>query len=418
MAEQKQQLVKSLVHQCYHYIAMNLEKFPISYLSLLPLKMREDLLWRLPIADLCQLEDTEYVEGFQDMAAYWKLPCSDFMRVPLGYPNVARYVEEWDSVEYAKALLYGQIAITAFGCLYDPFLDLVYCSICLPFNGRLDPNSRSVVIPFLYAVRKPVNRVGNGCDLVLPPRYRDKASYMTSKEDIVKCVQSWFKSGFPKIMLQVCMCDDIDDEYVDLLEEVALIGTNFQGFQHPTMRLVEQAVLRSSCLEVIVLDSWVECENEPVLNDFLKFLSTQDNFLSRFRLLVITQDEDCTYTIFQENLGPLIAAYFSAPTTHQQKIKITSAKIKSYNADITPAIDQRYVQFKTIEMKNCCYVSKRKFSQKAITEWLGEEISVLNVDEKEVDSLTFKIRERAPGVLNHKKRKHSEVDNEEPNQKL
>ena len=114
-----------------------------------------------------------------------------------------------------------------------------------------------------------------------------------------------------------------------------------------------------------------------------------------------------------------IEAYFSTPTTRQQKIKITSAKIKSYNTDITPAIDQRYVQFKTIEMKNCCYVSKRKFSHKAITEWLGEKISVLNVDnEKEVDSVTFKIRKRAPGILNHKKRKHSEIDNEKPSQKL
>jgi hypothetical protein len=37
--------VESLVHQCYHYIAMNLEKFPVNYLSLLPLKVREELLW-------------------------------------------------------------------------------------------------------------------------------------------------------------------------------------------------------------------------------------------------------------------------------------------------------------------------------------------------------------------------------------
>ena len=97
-----QLFVESLMHQCYHYIAMNLEKFPVSYLSLLPLKIREELLWRLPIADICQLEDTEYMEGFQDMAAYWKLPCEDFLKIALDYADVACYVEKWDSVDYAN----------------------------------------------------------------------------------------------------------------------------------------------------------------------------------------------------------------------------------------------------------------------------------------------------------------------------
>ena len=93
----------------------------------------------------------QYMEGFQDVAAYWKLPCQDFMKFVQNHADVARYVEEWDSTEYAKAILYGQVAITAFGCLY-----YLYCSICLPFNGRLDPNVKDVVIPLLYAVRKPL----------------------------------------------------------------------------------------------------------------------------------------------------------------------------------------------------------------------------------------------------------------------
>ena len=68
---------------------MNPEKFPVSYLSLLPLKMREELLWRLSIADLCLLEDTEYVEGFQDVVAYWKLPCRELQaRIMAGDPDL------------------------------------------------------------------------------------------------------------------------------------------------------------------------------------------------------------------------------------------------------------------------------------------------------------------------------------------
>ena len=406
MAKQLGQLAESLVHQCYHYIAMNLERFPVSYLSLLPLKVREELLWRLPIADLCMLEDTEYVEGFHDMASYWKLPCKDFRKVLLNYADVACYVEEWDSAKYAKAILYGQVAITAFGNRYDVCFNITYCVICLPFDGILDPNDRSVVIPLLYAVRKPLVGKESGCGLAFPPRYHDKGS-KTSMKDIVNSVQSWFKCGFPKIMLQVCLYEDIDSKYCDLIDEVALLATSIQWFKNPTMRFMKQIVQRSSCLEVIVLDSRCEGEEEA-LNDFLEFLSTQDGFLSCFRLLVISQVVE-EYTLFQNVLGPLITAYMSAPTSHLQKILITGATIKSYETDVAPVIDQRYVQFKTIELNGCHYDKTQKFSCKAITEWLGEDISMLNEGkEKEVDSLTFKVREKDPG-LPDRKRKHSEV---------
>ena len=295
--------------------------------------------------------------------------------------------------------------------LYDVCLNMTYCVICLPFDGMLDPNDRSVVIPLLYAVRKPSVGKESGCSLAFPPRYHDKGS-KTSTKDIVDSVQSWFKCRFPKIMLQVCLCEDIDSEYFDLLDEVALLATSIQGFKPPTMRFVKQIVQRSSCLEVIVLDSWYE-EEEEALNEFLKFLSTQDSFLSRFRLLVISQDvvfEE--YTLFQNALGPLITAYMSAPTTHLQKISITGATIKSYETDVTPVIDQRYIQFKTIELHGCRYDKTQKFSRKAITEWLGEDISMLNEGKEKEDSLTFKVREKDPG-LPDRKRRHSEVDSED-----
>ena len=71
-------VVESLADQCQHYIAMHLEKFPTNHLSLLPLRTREVLLWRLPIADACLLENTEFAKGIRDMAEYWKHPYGDF----------------------------------------------------------------------------------------------------------------------------------------------------------------------------------------------------------------------------------------------------------------------------------------------------------------------------------------------------
>jgi hypothetical protein len=412
MAEQEQ-LVESLVHQCYHYIAMNLEKFPVSYLSLLPLKVREELLWRLPIADMCLLEDTEYVEGFQDMAAYWKLPCKYFQEDLLNYTDVAHYVEEWDSIKYAKAILYGQVAaIAVFGHVHS-----TDCGFCFPFDHVLVPFNGGMVIPLLYAVRKPQFIGKNSwCDLTFPPRYRDKGS-ITSKKDIINTVRSWFKCRFPKIMLQVCIPswheDVIDSESFDLINEVAdpLINEVALLATSKYMLRMKQVVQRSSCLEVIILDGWFFWE----ISEFLNFLSTQDGFLSRFRLLVITQYESTCTIVRQSVLGPLITAYFSAPTTHPQKISITGAIIIQFY-DTTPVIDQRYVQFKTIEFNDCHLfdgMQTSRFSHKAITDWLGEDIIMLHKDEEEnVYSLTFKVREKAPGRPNGKRRHSDIIDSE------
>ena len=56
-------LVESLVYHCQYFIAMHLEEFSVSQLSLLPHYTRKDLLWQLPLADVCQLEDTKFTEG-------------------------------------------------------------------------------------------------------------------------------------------------------------------------------------------------------------------------------------------------------------------------------------------------------------------------------------------------------------------
>ena len=59
----------------------------------------------------------------------------------------------------------------------------------------LDPNNRGMVIPILYAVRKPLVGKKSGCGLTFPPRYRDKGS-ITSNKDIINAAQSWLKCGF------------------------------------------------------------------------------------------------------------------------------------------------------------------------------------------------------------------------------
>ena len=43
----------------------------MSYLALLPLTIRKELLNRLPVADVCLLEETPFVDGL-DVQAYWR----------------------------------------------------------------------------------------------------------------------------------------------------------------------------------------------------------------------------------------------------------------------------------------------------------------------------------------------------------
>ena len=61
---------ETLQHQCMQFILMHLEEIPPSYLALLPLSIRKKILYRLPVADVCLLEETPFVDGL-DLEAYW-----------------------------------------------------------------------------------------------------------------------------------------------------------------------------------------------------------------------------------------------------------------------------------------------------------------------------------------------------------
>ena len=51
---------------------MHLEQFPVDFLALLARRMREQLLWNLPVADVCLLEVTQFTNGM-NMDDYWSI---------------------------------------------------------------------------------------------------------------------------------------------------------------------------------------------------------------------------------------------------------------------------------------------------------------------------------------------------------
>ena len=188
--------VEPLAALCKNYIVEHLEEFPISHLSLLPLSMRRDLLWRLPIADVClRLEGTDFIKGL-DMAAYWKLPCENPV-ADVEYTedsDIKQYVaERWpNEVEYSKAWLYGRVAACEIGCLGDSH------EFVFPENESASCDALS----FLYSVR-----MLHGDRLTYPPRYQrieklPSWPHLTKKQeqDIIDAIVSAFNGERPKML--------------------------------------------------------------------------------------------------------------------------------------------------------------------------------------------------------------------------
>ncbi len=63
-------LVPSLQTQVFLHLIAKLDSYPANYLWLLPPRLREELLLSLPVADVCALEQTRFVDGL-DMDRVW-----------------------------------------------------------------------------------------------------------------------------------------------------------------------------------------------------------------------------------------------------------------------------------------------------------------------------------------------------------
>lgn len=62
----------SLEDSSFSFILTNFELFPPEHVSLLPTRIRSKLLFHLPVADVCKLEDTAAVEGIDVNTQVWK----------------------------------------------------------------------------------------------------------------------------------------------------------------------------------------------------------------------------------------------------------------------------------------------------------------------------------------------------------
>ena len=336
MSTKRSVQVQSLIQQCQSYIVMHLEEFPINHLSLLPLFTRKDLLWQLPLADVCHLEGTKFAKGL-DMAAYWKFLWGDQIATiinPTEDRDVERYIQQkWpsnhDNLEYSKAMLYGQLATCAIGCLDDDFV------FCAPHDGECED-----IFDFLFAVRKIQEfPEGLSCCLEFPPRYSHKIDI--SKEELMQELVNCFKGELPTVLAEIFIYRDVELDYTHFLKEVVYMGVHGLTFE---AQFIKAVIQEATQLEVLILEGFYD-EDEPVpLDEFCTYISAHPTFWSRFQLLKVLSATipGHGYTVSQEIFDKLISTYFSASTDHTQKVQFTDMTILStVFYDSGPTIDQR-----------------------------------------------------------------------------
>ena len=439
--------MEPLAALCKNYIVEHLEEFPISHLSLLPLSIRRDLLWRLPIADVClRLEGTDFIKGL-DMAAYWKLPCEN-PAAEVDYTedsDIKQYVaERWpNKVEYAKAWLYGRVAACEIGCLGDSH------EFILPENQSAPCDA----LTFLYSVRM---LHGDGWDrLTFPPRYQqvekllEPPSWRLTKkqeQDIIDAIVSAFNGERPKMLPEAQVLTEphhdwkIRDADLSLLSEIEYVGIQCRPFDNRSIEWLVKLVNNASNLQVVILQGCNVTSDYFCLDldAFCEQLATCQPFWSKFRILKVLPgimdnlEEDYgvdtpeKYTVSRASLNQLITAYLSAPTNHSQLVQFSFTDIvvvteesqdadsdtitvsQDTNSDFDPAtIDQTCVQFKNIRLSDCDFDSN-KATPDTISKWLGYQIKILE-EEEETSLVLFQIDHKdSCSVLGHK-RKYCEV---------
>ena len=424
-------LVESLIQQCQHFIAMYVDEIPVSHLSLLPLSTRRDILWRLPLADVCQLEDTDFTEGLQvDMAAYWK---SQLEIVWWPNADINMYIQtEWDDLDYARAALFGQLTSCAIGIVNNDNFEFF-----LPYQHEDDESmSRQYIsaISLLYAVRKPDHNLlvaqGDNYRLIFPSRYSHKSGKAEKDLMVAEVVKCFSKEGeLPKVFPKIEIYSDVERDYAAIvpyyLRSAVYIGIKGHIFTEQGLNFVKAIIEEATRQEILLLDDCGEVGvwEKEYCNDFIAFLCSYPRFFSTFRVFkILCSVAGLGFIISRENFNNLMTTYFAAPTDHMQKLQITRAKIKCSDVafECSPTIDQKYLDFKTVELDRCQFVSKYKAAPQAISHWLGQGISELPQLEtwfSNPDAHFFKVEDKcmSGGPALPQKRKYSELESKGQN---
>ena len=330
MSSSKFLVVKSLSDQCLDHIIIHLEEYPPSYLALLPFALRKEILWRLPMADVCSLEDTGFMKGI-DTGEYWRSTFSEFdsFAVPdQKQGSIRKYFEErWKGL--MKAVVHGMISGLCFGLFA---LDHSGFQVFSSSSSDISP-----AISLMFGLRDEEdkeygNQMVRKSNKALPPSYQQYGS-CSSREDLWRSVMECFKGNLPTYLhmeyIEETACSDVF-EYVPRFKNLRYLGLENQKFGPKLQELIVGIALEAANLEVLC---WrfeppgVEESPWPLqsLDGLISKLS-ESPFMSRMCLLMAyswfdESDLDMErgfFTISYGNLKKFIDALRGTPTNHCQ----------------------------------------------------------------------------------------------------
>ena len=166
------------------------------FLSLLPVRLRWKLLWSLPIADVCRLEETSFFEGMA-MEEFWSTLCHSGT---MEKDTAEKYANELGKARFTKAYCYSQVAHVIVHKCNDLYI----------FTGQHPkrlPTNKEIVFPVLYAIRKftalKKRPEIDWCDFVYPSRYskyslEERDAVVTSEQEIKAAIECF--NGYPQFL--------------------------------------------------------------------------------------------------------------------------------------------------------------------------------------------------------------------------
>ena len=216
----------TLHQQCFDYILMGLDQLPFTSLALLPLKTRQQLLWSLPIADVCLLEVTQFTKGM-NMADYWSAiihidveelgrhsECLD-CRLENKLCSPCRWktiIESTSAKEWVYAVIAAE-AITNIGIMerLSPNNSFKASYSTVLAMTQLRNCKRDDLYTFLYATRKFYESDSSiwctaeiACRFEFPQRYKKYADAIQTREE--SCQFYLMNAAERKFLLDAIVC--------------------------------------------------------------------------------------------------------------------------------------------------------------------------------------------------------------------
>ena len=377
----------TLQQRCLHHILMHLEEFPANYLALLPLSLRRELLTKLPIADVCRLEEGPFVQGI-DMEDYWSCLIGLHLR------SLSRRFS-------AKARCYGEVAACILHCggvhfQYHYRLNFRSKS----FRGMSRTSRTYLLLKFLFAVRQSreldCREINQNCGYLFPLRY---AQYNNSNDhpsttELVDAVVHCFRGAPEMVSLDPDYSDTvakweqgIDDEILEFLSELTYV--HMEDMESSHIDFVLALVKKTTKLQVLIMENkYRAMEYSVSLNKFCIDLS-RSSFLTNLRLLEIsshhkTTGDDAGFVVSQQILEEFLLAFLSAPCSHPQEIVFCRITVQDFTgccsvADAVPFLhklegtDRHYLHLKTVRFEDSSFKMSR-VTPKQVSNWVGEEV--------------------------------------------